>query len=354
MQAVTNRLTPSLFAKTDSHFIINTVWTNIIQNKYLKVLITGAAGFIGGHLYTKLTKLGHKVIGIDNFFHPSKNKNNDAIFNVDIRNIDNYYTSNESHVIWHNPDLGIPNTVKLVEWADIVYHLAAQIHVDYSIHNPVETVDINVNGTIKILEACKKYGKKLVFASSSEIYGSTPGDISESTRLHPQSPYAVTKVTGDQLCSVYKDIYGMKIDVIRNFNTFGPYQNDTSYGGVIAIFTRRALAGEPLQIYGDGTQERDYMYIDDALQGYLMSLESDLPGPTNFGTGKTVTINRLAELIKAATNSNSEIVHVAPRLGEVTRLCANIETAKQLGFKPTTNLEEDLIKYTEWYKTNGI
>lgn len=247
-------------------------------------------------------------------------------------------------------DIRDTNIENLVAWADIVYHLAAQIHVDYSIQNSAETVDVNINGTVKLLEACKKYGKKLVFASSSEIYGSTPGVITEETRLHPQSPYAVTKVTGDQLCSVYKDIYNLKVDVIRNFNTFGPYQNDTSYGGVIAIFTRKALTGEPLEIYGDGTQERDYMYIDDALQGYLMSLNADLSQPTNFGTGQTITVNRLAEIIKSATNSNSEIRHVKPRPGEVTRLCAGISVAQKLGFKPTTNIEQDLIKYINWYK----
>lgn len=142
----------------------------------------------------------------------------------------------------------------------------------------------------------------------------------------------------------------MKIDVIRNFNTFGPYQNDTSYGGVIAIFTRRALAGEPLEIYGDGTQERDYMFIDDALQGYLMSLNQELPGPTNFGTGKTVTVNQIAEIIKSVTGSDSQIIHVAPRAGEVTRLCADVTKAKALGFTPTTNFETDIIKYTQWYK----
>lgn len=214
----------------------------------------------------------------------------------------------------------------------------------------METFDINVNGTIKILEAAKKHQKKVVFASSSEIYGSTPGTISETTRLNPQSPYAVTKVTGDQLCAVYKDIYGMNIDVIRNFNTFGPYQNDTSYGGVIAIFTRKALGGEPLEIFGDGTQERDYIFITDALQGYLMSLDSNLPGPTNFGTGTTVTINRLAELIKDITKSNSPIIHVTPRSGEVTRLCADISLAQSFGFKPTTNFERDLQTYIDWYK----
>ncbi len=248
-------------------------------------------------------------------------------------------------------DIRHPEIENLVAWSDIVYHLAAQIHVDYSIEHPVETFDINVNGTINILEACRTHNKKLVFASSSEIYGTNYGAISEDSPLNCQSPYAVTKLTGDKLCSVYKEVYGMNIDVIRNFNTFGPYQNDTSYGGVIAIFTKNALRGEPLHIYGDGEQERDYMSIDDALQGYLMSLTTDLNGPTNFGTGQTVTINALAEIIKTVTNSSSEIIHVAPRPGEVRRLCADITKASLKGFKPQTNLETDLKKYIQWYES---
>lgn len=145
----------------------------------------------------------------------------------------------------------------------------------------------------------------------------------------------------------------MKIDVIRNFNTFGPFQNDTSYGGVIAIFTKKALEGEPLEIYGSGEQERDYMYIDDALQGYLMSLTQDLPGPVNFGTSRTVTINYLAELIKRLTKSDSPIVHINARPGEVQKLQADTTLAQSLGFKSTTNFERDLETYINFYKNEN-
>jgi UDP-glucose 4-epimerase len=295
----------------------------------MKILVTGSAGFIGSHLYQKLTQMGHEVVGIDNFFHASKNPNNVNVLRLDIRE----------------------HLDKFIQWSDIVYLLAACIHVDYSIEKPVETFDINVNGTINVLETCRKYGKKLVFASSSEIYGSSQTDfMSESHPLDAQSPYAVTKIAGDKICTVYKDVYGMKVDVIRNFNTFGPWQNDTSYGGVIAKFTKAALNGTDLQIYGDGTQSRDYMYIDDALQGYLMSLENDLDKPTNFGTGQTVTVNELAEMIVRLAHSQSKIVHVSPRAGEVQRLCADISLAKSLGFKPNTDFERDLGRYVNWYK----
>lgn len=296
----------------------------------MKILITGAAGFIGGHLYSKLTQMGHEVIGIDNFFHATKNPQNDFIIKSDIR---------------YNLD-------SLIKEIDIVYHLAAQIHVDYSIKNPKETFDINVNGTLKLLESCRRFKKKLVFASSSEIYGTAQENfMGEDHPLNPQSPYAVSKLTGDKLCQVYKEIYGMKVDVIRNFNTFGEWQNDTSYGGVIAIFTRKALAGEPLEIYGLGIQRRDYMYVDDALQGYLMCLGRDLPKPVNFGSGEWISINELANTIIKITNSKSEILHIKERPGEVQMLCADTSLAKSLGFKSNTSLERDLRKYTQWYES---
>ena len=296
----------------------------------MKILITGAAGFIGGHLYLKLAQLGHEVTGIDNFFHPSDNPVAKRILRRDIRD----------------------SLDDLIKWADLVYHLAAQIHVDYSISHPRETFQVNVEGTLNILESCREYGKKLAFASSSEIYGSSQADfMDENHPTNPQSPYAATKLTGDKICQVYRDVYGMQINVIRNFNTFGEYQNDTSYGGVIAIFTRNALAGRPLEIFGDGGQQRDYMHIDDALQGYLMALEKDLPEPVNFGTGRTVSINQLAEKIIRITGSKSPVVHVQPRPHEVQRLCADVRLARRYGFNPITDFDRDLKKYIDWYRT---
>lgn len=313
----------------------------------MKYLITGAAGFIGGHLYEKLKK-NNDVVGIDNFFHSSSNPIAKKVKYCDIR----YYQDIEPYV----------------KWADVVFHLAAQIHVDRSIVSPQETVDINITGTMNVLEAVRKYNKKMVFASSSEVYGTqkyTPiecyckmqsgiakgtGIISELHPLDAQSPYAATKVAGDRLCKSYYDTYGTKVAILRNFNTFGPYQADDSYGGVIGIFTRKALSGERLEINGDGKQERDYIYIDDAVRGYELCVEKELWGnPINIGTGQTVSINTLAEVIKSITKSNSDIVHVDPRPGEVMRLCADITFAKSLGFEPTTILNDNLNNYVKWY-----
>ena len=299
----------------------------------MKYLITGNRGFIGSHLQQQLKKEGHKVVGLDNNFHSCKNKVDGII--GDIRNeklID-----------------------ELVKEVDVVMHAAAIIHVDYSIKYPKETIDVNIGGTLNILEAVKKYNKRMVFASTSEVYGSSMLDIEGMDEYHQldcQSPYGASKVAGDRLCKSYYETYGTKITILRNFNTFGKFQNDTSYGGVIAIFTRAALTGKPMRIFGSGEQQRDYMCIEDAIAGYkLCSEEKKLIGQVvNVGTGSTITINNLARLIKDISGSKSKIIHVAPRAGEVQRLCADIQKAKSFGFQPITDFEKDLSSYINWYK----
>jgi UDP-glucose 4-epimerase len=304
--------------------------------KNMKFLITGAAGFIGSHLYKKLIDEGHEVIGIDNFLHPCKNPTIKEVKYGDIR----YYHDIE----------------RWVKWADVVLHLAAQINVDKSISNPQETLDINITGTLNILEAVKKFNKQMVFASSSEVYGTSQDEyMSEEHPLDAQSPYAASKVAGDRLCKSYYDTYGTKVAILRNFNTFGTFQGDDSYGGVIAIFTRNALQGTPLVVFGDGEQRRDYMSVQDAISGYQLCYQKALWGkPINIGTGLTISINELAKYIKELSNSNSEITHIEPRAGEVKRLCANIALARSLGFISKTNFYSDLFDYVKWYGTNTV
>ena len=296
-----------------------------------KILITGAAGFIGSHLYEKLKK-NNEVIGIDNFFHSSTHPLTKEVRYCDVR----YYQDIE----------------KFIDWADVVFHLAAQIHVDRSLISPIETTDININGTLNVLEAVHKYGKKMVFASSSEVYGTAQKSfIDEKHPLDAQSPYAASKVAGDRYCKAYYDSFGTQVAILRNFNTFGPYQADDSYGGVIAIFTRKALLGEPLVVYGDGEQERDYMSVQDAVGGYEFCIQEELWGqPINIGTGKTVTINELALKIKKLTKSKSKIIHGEPRPGEVRCLRADTTFATDKGFKIKTKFDDNLKEYVQWYK----
>ena len=301
----------------------------------MKILITGAAGFIGSHLYEKLKK-NNEVIGLDNFFHSSSHPLVKEIRYCDVR----YYQDVE----------------KFVDWADVVYHLAAQIHVDRSLISPQETIDINITGTLNVLEAVHKYGKKMVFASSSEVYGTAQQSfMDEKHPLDAQSPYAASKVAGDRLCKSYYDSFGTQVAILRNFNTFGPYQADDSYGGVIAIFTRKALLGESLVVYGDGEQERDYMSVQDAISGYEFCVEKELWGrPVNIGTGQTIKIKELALKIKKLTKSKSKIIYGNPRPGEVMCLRADCNFAKDMGFKIKTKFDDNLYEYTKWYKNTVL
>lgn len=295
----------------------------------MNILITGSAGFIGSHLYNYFKDLGHSVVGIDNFMHPCKNKTQSEYCDVRCeKDLDAY-----------------------IRDCDVVFHLAAQINVDKSITNPDETIGINILGTQNVLELVKKYNKKMIFASTSEIYGTSQTDkISESHPLDCQSPYGASKVAADRMCFAYYKTYLTDVVIVRNFNTFGKYQNDDSYGGVISKFTKKALKNEPLCIFGSGNQSRDYMDIKDAIQAYSLSIS--LPAGTilNFGTGTTVTIKDLAVKIVELTGSSSPIVTTLPRAGEVKRLCADITKAKEFGFVPKTDFYKDLEEYIKWYK----
>ena len=269
-----------------------------------KCLVTGGAGFIGSHLSRRLEDLGHKVISLDNFMHPCENPYPSRFADVRyVRDMEQYFKG-----------------------VDVCFHLAAQISVDRSIHSPQETLDINLNGTLNILELCRKCGAKLVFASTSEVYGTSQAKkMSEDHPLDAQSPYGASKVAADRLCKSYIDTYGMKIVILRNFNTFGPYQNDDSLRrGHSTVHESRPQRRRTMNIFGSGNQERDYMWVDDAVDAYIKLIGRT--GVYNAGSGDTITRQQDRAGDKADTRgSKSRIVHVKARPGEVQRLCCDAD-----------------------------
>lgn len=307
----------------------------------MKILITGGAGFIGSHLCEKLIELGHSIICYDNFSNGNLNNIRNLLCNKNFKLVEG--------------DIRNKNLLeKTTNDIDYLFHLAGQIHVEHSLIRPMNTVENNIIGTINILELCREKKFGLTFASSAEVYGSCyeGGEHKETNHNIPMSPYASSKVSAEALCISYFHSYGLNIKIIRNFNTYGPRQKFVGYGAVIPIFVQRAINNKNLVIYGDGEQTRDFQYIDDAVDGYILSI--NIPAGTifNTGSGKDISINKLAELIIQNSDSNSKIIKEKERQGEVRKLKANIELFKKLGGNPNVKMDDGIKKTIYWFKND--
>ena len=312
-------------------------------NVPMKILITGAAGFLGSYLAEKYILKGDVVYALDNLMNGNLNNIRTLLHQKNFKFIHDDICRDEVYA-------------RLPVDLDAIIHLAAQIHVDRSIVNPAETFKINVEGTLKILEFARMNDiQKILHASTSEVYGSAEYvPMDESHPLSAKHPYGVSKIAADRLCYTYNETYDLGVDIVRCFNLFGPRQKDTGYGGVIAIFINRVLQNKPPIIYGSGEQTRDYMYVEDAINAYDKVLTAnDNPGRNgiNFGSGTEVSVNRIADLVIKYAGINKEPIHAEPRPVEVERLLADISKAnKRLGFKPEVDFESGLAKLINWYK----
>jgi len=311
----------------------------------VKILITGGAGFIGSHLCEKYASEGHTVLCLDNFM--TGNLSN-------IRGLLNHQSFKLINGDVRDYDL----LEKIMRDVDVVIHLAAQIHVDRSLLEPKLTYDINVFGTLNVLELARRYDvEKVIHTSTSEIYGSSQYvPMDEQHPLNAPHPYGASKIAADRMCNAYTQAYGLNVSILRPFNTFGPMQKDFGYGGAISLFVKRVLSDVPPTIYGTGKQTRDYMYIKDLIKAYDLVLKHDKPlgQPMNFGTGVEIRIVDLANKIIELCGKKGKIkpVHIAPRPGEVKRLVADYTRAKEiLGWEPEYNIESGLREFIEWYKS---
>lgn len=311
----------------------------------MKILITGAAGFLGSHLAEKYVTDGHVVYTLDNLMNGNLNNIRTLLHKKNFKFI-------------HDDILSEDVYSRLPSDLDAIIHLAAQIHVDRSIVNPEETFKINVNGTLKILEFARMNDvQKVLHASTSEVYGSAQHvPMDENHSLSAKHPYGVSKIAADRLCYTYNETYDLGVEIVRCFNFFGPRQKDTGYGGVIAIFVSRVLQNKPPIIYGDGEQTRDYMYVEDAVDAFdrvLMAKGNPARNGMNFGSGREITVNKIAQLVieNAAVNKNLKAIHVEARPVEVQRLFADISKSnKLLGFTPKIEFESGLLRLIDWYK----
>ena len=297
-----------------------------------KVVVTGGAGFIGSHLSEELVRQGYQVIILDDL---STGK---------IKNIELLLKKESVEFIQGNIT-DPPLLQQLFQGVDYIFHQAAIPSVPRSIENPQISHEANVTGTINVLLAARDNGiKKVIYASSSSIYGDTPTLPKREDMLpNPQSPYAVSKLAGEYYCQVFHQVYGLPTVCLRYFNVYGPRQDpDSQYAAVIPKFIKRVSGREAPIIFGDGEQTRDFTFVKDVIKANIIGAESDVSGVFNIGTGESISINRLAELIIRLVGNSVEPIHEEPRSGDVRHSLADISKARAIGYEPKYSLEDGL------------
>ena len=302
----------------------------------MRVLVTGACGFIGSWLCEELTKRGYKVRALDVRDPPKYLKDlRLEFFKVDI--------SKEPL------DLVVRNV-------DCVVHLAALISAEESVVVPKRYHEVNVSGTLNLLIAMERqFIKKIIFASSAAVYGEPVKlPIEEDHPLRPKNPYGATKVACEAYIHAFSSSCDMKGVILRLFNVYGPRQSG-EYAGVISIFISRALKNQPLIIHGDGNQVRDFIYIRDVILAIIKAVERDFDLPVvtvNIGTGKPTKIIELARLVLKLTEKEDLLIqYEKPRPGDIRESYASIKLAKELlRWKPRTPLEKGLLNTIKWFR----
>jgi nucleoside-diphosphate-sugar epimerase len=309
----------------------------------LRVLVTGADGFIGSHLAETLLGLGARVTA----FVRGTARAGAGVW--DFRCLE--ARSEQFETVIAGDIASSDSILRIADCApDVIFHLAAIAYVDYSFRCPAEVFRVNAGGTVNVLEVARRLPglRRLVVTSSSEVYGTCLTDaIDETHPLNPTSPYAASKLAADRMAWAYRSTYGLPVTILRPFNTYGPRH---AYD-VIPKFIRLALEGLPLTVHGDGSQARDFSYISDTIHGFLLA--GSRPGAEgevfNIGSGKEVTVRRLAETIIRLSGSPSEIVHDSERAAEVQRLRADTSKAHAvLGFESRVSIEDGLRENIEW------
>ena len=234
---------------------------------------------------------------------------------------------------------------KIFQGIDYVFHQAAIPSVPRSTANPLASHEANITGTLNVLLAARDNGvKKVIYASSSSVYGDTPTLLKKEDMLpNPQSPYAVTKLAGEYYCQVFQEVYGLPTVCLRYFNIYGPRQDPNSqYAAVIPRFISRVSQEKPPLVFGDGEQTRDFTFIKDVVEANILAAEGNASGIFNIGKGESISVNQLAELIIGLVGNNVEPIHEEPRPGDVRHSLADISKAKTFGYKPKYSLERVL------------
>ncbi|UCG69076.1 MAG: SDR family oxidoreductase [Thermoplasmata archaeon] len=313
----------------------------------VKILITGGAGFIGSHLAERLAQLDHEIVILDNL---------DPYYDIGIKKKNLEIILKNKNCSFIKGDILDKEQLNKIVLGDVkfIFHEAAQPGVRASVENPLKPNDVNVKGTLNVLEAARKGDvKRVISASSSSVYGKVeylPFDEKHPTT--PLSPYGVSKLVAEHYCRVYNDLYDIPTVSLRYFTVYGPRMRPDL---AIPLFTRALLSGESPTIFGNGEQTRDLTYIEDIVSANLKLLETEKADGEilNVGGGKRVTVNQLFEKLCQLVDVKIDPIYIEEIKGDAKHTLASIDKARELlGYEPTTVIETGLSKFVGWFRAN--
>ena len=301
----------------------------------MRALVTGGAGFIGSNLVKLLRDAGHDVVVLDNLSSGYREN----------------LTPPSAHLIQGDVrDAAVLNAA--VEGCEVVFHLAASVGNTRSIEHPIEDSEVNVLGTLRVLEVARRHGvRKVVFSSSAGIFGELKTlPIREDHPAEPDTPYGASKLGAEKLCLAYAKLYPLECICLRYFNVYGVNQRYDAYGNVIPIFAHRMLRDDPVIIFGDGEQTRDFVNVRDVAQAnYNAGMSRGVSGAFNIGVGSAISINALAHLMYRAAGRTPNVQYGPPRPGDVRHSTADVNAARAaFAYEPSIGLEEGMREYLAW------
>jgi UDP-glucose 4-epimerase len=307
-------------------------------------LVTGGAGFIGSHLARRLVADGAAVRVVDNLSTGNLARLEDVNSSIEFIEGD-------------LADEGFSD--QILQGIDYVFHQAAVPSVQRSVLDPLTTNRANVTATLNLLESCRRARvRRFMYAASSSAYGDTEVLPKRETMApNPLSPYALQKWVGEHYCKLYYDLYGLETVSLRYFNVFGPSQDpDSQYSAVIPKFIRAMLANEPVTVYGDGEQSRDFTYVDNVVEANLLAMRANgaVGKVFNIGCGEQITLNRLIRVLEKILSTRAIVNYTDPKVGDVRHSVADVGLARRvLGYQHNISFEMGLRKTVEWMKRNS-
>lgn len=304
---------------------------------FRQALVTGGAGFIGSHLVERLLHEGLQVRVLDDL-------------SVGVRE---NVPAEADLLIGDVCDAAAVD--RALEGVDVVFHLAARVSIRASVEHFYDDAQKNVMGTLNVLQGCAAHGvRRFVYASSMGVYADAPSPdpIDESHPTEPISPYGVSKLAGEKYLLCLADALNLEPVILRYFNTYGPRQGYTPYVGVVTIFIKRLLAGEPPVIFGDGEQRRDFVYVGDLVQATVQAMQADVAGEVfNVGTGRATSVKEIADMLCQKLNPTLRPIYAPEQMGELRYSVADISKARRLlGYEPQGRLEERVDDVIAWHR----